>query len=260
MSEGLLADKTGLVMGVANQRSLAWSIVVAAARQGARVAVTYLDERLRRRVDRLAGEVELAGAYRCDVADDDAVRETFDDITRDLGGLDFLVHSIAFAKKEELEGGFVDTSRDGFSLAHDVSVYSLVAATRAVRPLMAGRPGGGSVLTLTFQGSERVFPGYNVMGVAKSSLEGTVRYLAHDLGSESIRVNAVSAGPIKTLASSAVPGVSRMREVMAEKAPLRRNVDAPEVADAAVFLLSDMARGVTGEVLHVDAGYHVMGY
>ncbi len=257
MSSGLLAGKTGLVMGVANQRSFAWAIAAAAARHGARVAVTYQNERLASRAAALGEEVPLAGLYPCDVGDDDSIARCFEQVDADLGRLDFLVHSIAYARREELQGRFVDTTREGFALAHDISAYSLIAVARAARPLMTG---GGSIVTLTYLGSTRVFSNYNVMGSAKAALESSMRYLAADLGPENIRVNAISAGPVKTLAASAVRGISMLREVVQERAPLRRNIEPEDVADAAVFLISDLSRSITGQVLFVDSGYHILGF
>ncbi|HEX6989849.1 MAG TPA: enoyl-ACP reductase [Bacillota bacterium] len=244
-------------MGVANQRSFASAVAVSAARHGARVAVTYQNERLADRAAALAQQIPLAGTYACDVSDDDSIARCFEQVAAALGRLDFLVHSIAYARKEDLDGRFVDTSRDGFLLAHDISAYSLIAVARAARPLMAG---GGSIITLTYLGSTRVFTNYNVMGSAKAALESSMRYLAGDLGPENIRVNAISAGPVKTLAASAVRGLHRIREVVEERAPLRRNIEPADVGDAAVFLASDLSRSITGQVLFVDSGYHIMGF
>ncbi|MDQ7794768.1 MAG: enoyl-ACP reductase [bacterium] len=254
----LLAGKSGLVVGAANHRSLAWHIAQAAAESGARVVLTYQNERLGENVRKLAGGLPGALTFPCDVTAEDDLGRLEGFLGDELAGLDWLVHSVAWARREELEGEFLGTSREGFREAHDVSAYSLVALARLARPLMRSR-GGGSILTLTFAGSERVFPGYNVMGTAKASLEAAVRYLAHDLGKDNIRVNAISAGPVRTLAASGVRGLVRMLELYRERAPLRRSPDATEVADAALFLLSPMSRGVTGEVLHVDGGYHVTG-
>lgn len=256
MSQQLLAGKTVLVMGVANQRSIAWAIAVNAARQGARVAVTYQNERLLKRVEALADEIELLATIPCDVADDASIAACFEELRSHCDTLDVLVHSIAFANKEDLEGSFLDTSRSGYALAQDISVYSLIAVARAAKPMMRD---GGSIITISFQGGDRVFPNYNVMGVAKAALESSVRYLANDLGPHGIRVNAISAGPLKTLASSAVRGISSMQQAMSERAPLRRNITADEVAGAAVFLASDLSTGITGSTLYVDAGYNIMG-
>ena len=245
-------------MGVANKRSLAWATAVAAARHGARIAVSYQDERLLRRVEGLKDEIEVAALIECDVSQDASIETCLREAGRALGRLDFVVHSIAFARKEELEGDVVATSREGFALAHEISAYSFLAVARAARPLLAEH--GGSLVTMTFQGARRVFPNYNVMGLAKASLESAVRYLAESLGRDGIRVNAISAGPVKTLAASAVRGLSEMQRAVAERAPLRRNIEADEVAAAAVFLVSPLASGITGEILHVDAGYHVLGF
>ena len=252
----LLSGKRGLVVGVANKRSLAWGIAQSAAREGARLALTYQGERLEENVRKLAAELDSPVILPLDVTKDDELDALVPALQEQLGGLDFAVHAVAFALREELDGEFVQTSREGYRIAHDVSSYSLTALTRRVAPLMSG---GGSILTLTYLGGERVVPNYNVMGIAKAALEMSVRYLASDLGPRGIRVNAISAGPVKTLASSGVHGISRMLEHHRTFAPLRRNTDQAEVGDAAAFLLSDLARGVTGEILYVDSGYHVLG-
>jgi len=252
----LLSGKRGLVVGVANKRSLAWGIAQSAAREGARLALTYQGERLEENVRKLAAELDSPVILPLDVTKDDELDALVPALQEQLGGLDFAVHAVAFALREELDGEFVQTSREGYRIAHDVSSYSLTALTRRVAPLMSG---GGSILTLTYLGGERVVPNYNVMGIAKAALEMSVRYLASDLGPKGIRVNAISAGPVKTLASSGVHGISRMLEHHRTFAPLRRNTDQAEVGDAAAFLLSDLARGVTGEILYVDSGYHVLG-
>jgi enoyl-[acyl-carrier protein] reductase I len=252
----LLQGKRGLIVGVANKRSLAWGIAQSASREGARLALTYQGERLEENVRKLAAELENPLVLPLDVTREEDLDALGPALQAGLGGLDFAVHAVAFAMREELDGAFVDTSREGYRIAQDVSSYSLTALTRRVAPLMAG---GGSILTLTYLGGERVVPNYNVMGVAKAALEMSVRYLASDLGPRGIRVNAISAGPVKTLASSGVHGISRMLEHHRTYAPLRRNTDQGEVGDAAAFLLSDLARGVTGEVLYVDSGYHVLG-
>jgi enoyl-[acyl-carrier protein] reductase I len=252
----LLNGKTGLVLGVANHRSLAWHIAGACSRSGARVILTYQNDRLGENVRELAKGLPGAMTFPCDVADDDDLAALARFLGENAPKLDFLVHSLAWARREELEGEFLTTSREGYREAHDVSAYSLVALARLARPfLQAG--GGGSVLALTFHGSQRVFPGYNVMGTAKASLEAAVRYLAHDLGPDNIRVNALSPGPVRTLAASGVKGLVRMLDLYRQRAPLRRAPDPAEIADAALFLLSDMGRGVTGEVLYVDGGYHL---
>jgi enoyl-[acyl-carrier protein] reductase I len=253
-----LSGKHGLIVGVANKRSISWAIAQAAAAAGARIALTYPSERLEENVRELAAKLENAVVAPCDVASDQQMDDLAATIDREFGGLDFFVHGVAFAPQAELSNPFVQTSREGFRIALDVSAYSLIALTRVVAPLMARR-GGGSVLTLTYLGSERVFPNYNVMGVAKAALEASVRYLASDLGPENIRVNAISAGPIKTLAAAGIGGFSNILQVYRDRAPLRRNVELGEIADAAIFLLSSASRAITGEVMMVDAGYHVNG-
>jgi enoyl-[acyl-carrier protein] reductase I len=253
-----LSGKHGLIVGVANKRSISWAIAQAAAAAGARLALTYPSARLEENVRELAAQLDQPVLAPCDVASDEQIADLAATIDREFGGLDFFVHGAAFAPAPELSNPFVDTSREGFRIALDVSVYSLVALTRAVAPLMEKR-GGGSIVTLTFIGSQRVFPNYNVMGVAKAALEASVRYLAADLGPRAIRVNAVSAGPIKTLAAAGISGFSNILQVYRDRAPLRRNVELAEVADAAVFLLSSASRAVTGEILMVDSGFHVSG-
>jgi enoyl-[acyl-carrier protein] reductase I len=253
-----LSNKTGLIVGVANKRSIAWAIARAASAAGARVALTYQGERLEENVRELAAGLADPVVLPCDVTEDAQIARVFEEVDRSFGGLDFLVHGAAFAAREDLSNPFVQTSRDGFRLALDVSAYSLIALSRGALPLMEKR-GGGSILTLTYLGSERVFQNYNVMGVAKAALESTVRYLAADLGPKNIRVNAISAGPIKTLAASGISGFSSILQHYRDRAPLRRTVDTSEVADAAVFLLSDAGRAVTAEVLMVDGGYHATG-
>jgi len=253
-----LAGKLGLIVGVANKRSISWAIAQAAAAAGARVALTYASERLEENVRELAATIPGTLVAPCDVSRDESIDAMAATIGAAFGGLDFLVHGAAFAPPAELSSPFHQTSREGFRVALDVSAYSLIGLSRAVAPLMDAR-GGGSIVTLTYLGSERVFPNYNVMGVAKAALEASVRYLASDLGARAIRVNAVSAGPIKTLAAAGVSGFSSILQVYRDRAPLHRNVELGEVADAAVFLLSPASRGVTGEVLMVDVGYHVTG-
>ena len=253
-----LAGKHGLIVGVANKRSISWAIAQAAQAAGARLALTYPSERLEENVRELAAKLENPLVAPCDVASDQQIADLAATIDREFGGLDFLVHGAAFAPQPELSNPFVQTSREGFRVALDVSAYSLVALTREVVPLMEKR-GGGSILTLTYLGSERVFTNYNVMGVAKAALESSVRYLAADLGARNIRVNAISAGPIKTLAASGISGFSNILQVYRDRAPLRRNVELAEVADAAVFLLSAASRAVTGEIVMVDAGFHIVG-
>ena len=252
------AGKHGLIVGVANKRSIAWAIAQATARRGARLAITY-QGRFEDHVNELSqglGEPPLV--LPCDVTSDADIEGVFARVDQEFGGLDFVVHGAAFALREELSSPFTNTTREGFRIALDISAYSLIALTRGAAPLMEQR-GGGSVLTLTYLGSERVFPNYNVMGVAKAALEATVRYLAADVGPKNIRVNAISAGPIKTLAAAGISGFSSILNVYRDRAPLRRNVEAAEVGEAAAFLLSDAGRGVTGEVLMVDAGFHATG-
>src|SRR5919107_1765369 len=249
-----LQGKTGLIVGIANKRSIAWAIARAAAAAGARLAVTYQGERLEENVRDLASELTEPLILPCDVTNDTQIADLMTTLEREFGGLDFLVHAVAFAPREEITSAFLNTSREGFRIALDVSAYSLIALTRGAVPLMAAR-GGGSVLTLTYLGSERVFENYNVMGVAKAALESTVRYLAADLGPKGIRVNAVSAGPIKTLAASGIAGFTGILQHYRDRAPLRRTVETAEVADAAVFLLGPGGRAVTAEVLMVDGGY-----
>jgi enoyl-[acyl-carrier protein] reductase I len=252
------AGKHGLIVGVANKRSIAWAIAQATAKRGARLALTY-QKRFEEHVNELSqGLSEPALVLPCDVASDDDIVAVLARVDQEFGGLDFLVHGTAFAPREELSAPFSSTSRDGFRVALDISAYSLIALTRAALPLMEKR-GGGSVLTLTYLGSERVFPNYNVMGVAKAALEATVRYLAADVGPRNVRVNAISAGPIKTLAGAGISGFSNILGVYRDRAPLRRNVEAGDVGEAAAFLLSDSGRGITGEVLMVDSGFHVTG-
>ena len=253
-----LAGKHGLIVGVANKRSISWAIAQAAAAAGARLALTYPSERLEENVRELAANLENPVVLPCDVSSDQQITDLAAGVDREFGGLDFLVHGASFAPGDALSNPFVDTTRESFRIALDVSTYSLVALTRAVVPLLERR-GGGCVLTLTYLGSQRVFTNYNVMGVAKAALEASVRYLASDLGPKNIRVNAVSAGPIKTLAASGIRGFSNILQVYRERAPLRRNVELGEVADAAVFLLSPASRAITGEVLLVDSGYHAVG-
>ena len=252
----LLEGKKGLIIGVANKHSIAWAIAQAAAREGAQMLFSYQNERLRENVEELVQTLPGASACVCDVGDDNQIAAMMKQASEKLGRLDFVVHSLAFAPREELTGEFVNTTRQGFATALDVSAYSLVAVTRAAMPLMTE---GGAVVTLTYLGSERVVPHYNVMGVAKAALEATVRYLAHDLGPKNIRVNAVSAGPIKTLAARGVSGISKMVDHHRAFAPLRRATEQGEVGDTALFLVSPLGRGITGEVIYVDGGYHILG-
>jgi enoyl-[acyl-carrier protein] reductase I len=253
-----LSGKHGLIVGVANKRSISWAIAQAAAAAGARLALTYQGDRLEENVRDLSETLASALVMPLDVTNDQQIADVAAAIDREFGGLDFLLHGAAFAPKSELDNPFVQTTREGFRLALDVSAYSLIALTAAVAPLMERR-GGGSIVTLTYLGSQRVFINYNVMGVAKAALEATVRYLASDLGPKNIRVNAVSAGPIKTLAAMGIKDFSSIRHVYEERAPLRRNVELAEVADAALFLLGSQSRAITGEILFVDAGFHIAG-
>ena len=255
-----LSNKTGLIVGIANKRSISWAIAQAASAAGARLAITYQGDRLEENVRELSAGLTNPLILPCDVTDDGQIAAVFSEIEREFGGLDFLVHGAAYAPREELASDFhfVDTTRVGFKLAMDVSAYSLIALSRGAAPLMEKR-GGGSVVTLTYLGSDRVFPHYNVMGVAKAALESSVRYLAASVGPKNIRVNAVSAGPIKTLAAAGISGFSTILQHYRDRAPLRRTVDTAEVADAAMFLLSSAGRAVTAEVMLVDAGFHAMG-
>ena len=244
-------------MGVANKRSIAWGIANALNQAGARLVLTYQSERLGENVRDLAPSLNNPLLVQCDVSSDEQIQKMVEQVTAEVGHLDFLVHALAFAPREALDGMYADTKREDFKTALDVSAYSLVTVSRALMPLMQGRQ--SSVITLTYLGSERVVQNYNVMGVAKAALEASVRYLANDLGPHGIRVNAISAGPIKTLASSAVGGISNMIRLHAERAPLRKAVELDEVGDTALFLASPMSRGITGEVIYVDGGYHILG-
>jgi enoyl-[acyl-carrier protein] reductase I len=255
----LLAGRFGLITGVANRRSIAWAIAQAMARDGARLALSYQGDRLGENVRELAAELENPLLLPMDVTSDEQMAEAFATITKEFGALDFVLHGTAFAPREELSRPFVETSREGFRIALDVSAYSLVALARHAAPLMAPR-GGGSIVTLTYLGSERVFTNYNVMGVAKAALEASVRYLAADLGPQAIRVNAISAGPIRTLAASGISGFSQILQVYRERSPLRRNVELEEVGSTGRFLLGPESSAITGEVILVDAGFHAMGF
>ena len=255
----LLEGKKGLVVGIANKRSLAWGIAKSASREGARLAVTYQGERLEKNVRKLAEELNEPVILPCDVTRDEEMDSLAATIKNEWGGLDFVIHAVAFALREELDGEYLDTSREGYRVAQDVSAYSLVALARRMAPLMETEGRGGSIVTLTYLGGPRVVPHYNVMGVAKAALEASVRYLAADLGPRGVRVNAISAGPVKTIAASGVHGISKMLEYHRSHAPLRKNTEQAEVGDAAVFLVSELSRGVTGDVLYVDSGFHIMG-
>jgi enoyl-[acyl-carrier protein] reductase I len=251
--------KRGLVLGVANRRSIAWAIAQKLAEGGAKLAFTYQGQRIEENVRQLADSVSSPLITECDVRSDDDVARVFSKVGEAFGGqLDLLVHSVAFADARDLEGRFTDTPRDRFWLALDVSAYSLVAAVRAAEPLMDAA-GGGSILTMTYLGGERAVPHYNVMGVAKAALDASVRYLAWDLGQKNIRVNAVSAGPVRTLAARSIAGFPTMESIVEERAPLHRPISADDVGGAAAFLLSDEAQNVTGTTLYVDSGYHAMG-
>ncbi|MGQ2903410.1 MAG: enoyl-ACP reductase FabI [Neoaquamicrobium sediminum] len=253
---GLLAGKRGLIMGVANNRSIAWGIAKACADQGAELALTYQGDAFRKRVEPLAADLGAVVAGDCDVTDMSSVDAVFDGLREKWGKLDFLVHAIAFSDKDELDGRYVETTRENFQRTMDISVYSLTAVAQRAEKLMTE---GGSILTLTYYGAEKVMPHYNVMGVAKAALEASVRYLAVDLGGSGIRVNAISAGPIKTLAASGIGDFRYILKWNEYNAPLKKTVSIEEVGGSGLYLLSDLSKGVTGEVHHVDAGYHVVG-
>ncbi|MAA97943.1 MAG: enoyl-[acyl-carrier-protein] reductase FabI [Stappia sp.] len=255
-TQGLMAGKRGLIMGVANNRSIAWGIARALADQGAEIALTYQGDALRKRVEPLAKDLGAIVAGHCDVTDEASIDEVFAHLEKTWGKIDFLVHAVAFSDKDELTGRYVDTSADNFAKTMQISCYSLTAVAQRAEKLMSE---GGSILTLTYYGAEKVMPHYNVMGVAKAALEASVRYLAADLGKDAIRVNAISAGPIKTLAASGIGDFRYILKWNEYNTPLRRTVTIEEVGDAALFLLSDLGRGVTGEIQHVDCGYHVVG-
>src|SRR5215216_4595074 len=256
---GRFEGKRGLVLGVANRRSIAWAIAQRLAAEGAQLAFTFQGERIEKNVRELAESAGSPLVTSCDVRADEDLARVFDEVGETFGGeLDLLVHSVAFAAAEDLEGRFTDTPRDRFWLALDVSAYSLVACARAAEPLMESR-GGGSIVTMTYLGGERAVPHYNVMGVAKATLDASVRYLAWDLGQKDIRVNAISAGPVRTLAARSIAGFPTMEAIVEERAPLHRHIDADDVGAAAAYLLSDAARNVTATTLYVDAGYHSMG-
>ena len=255
---GLLEGKNIVVMGVANDRSIAWGITKSLHKAGANLIFTNRQERSYKKLVKLLDEHEITAKLMVtlDVASDESINDAFNEIKESVGVIHGVVHSVAFANREELKGEYANTSRDGFLIAQEISAYSLVAVTRAAKELMTE---GGSIVTQTYLGSERVIPNYNVMGVAKASLEASVRYLAEDVGKYNIRVNAVSAGPIRTLSAKGVSGFNEKANVIVEKAPLRRNVDQDQVGDATLFFLSELSRGVTGEVLHVDSGFHIIG-
>lgn len=254
---GMLNGKKGVIFGVANDRSIAWAIAEALHREGMELAFTYAGEALESRVRPLAESIGSKLILPCDVTDDNQIEAVFGTLKKEWGGLDSLVHSVAYAKKEELKGEFISTSRDGFKLAMDVSAFSLVALARAAAPLMEGRQ--GSMIAMSYYGAEKVISNYNVMGVAKAALEASARYLAADLGPKGIRVNTISAGPIKTLAAAGISGFKNILDIVEAKAPLRRNVSQEDVARTALYLLSDLSSGVTGEIIYVDSGFNIMG-
>ncbi|HEV2103647.1 MAG TPA: enoyl-ACP reductase [Candidatus Acidoferrum sp.] len=254
MSDG---QKTAVIFGLANKRSIAWAIAQKLNEAGWRLAITYQNERLEQEAKDLITDLPGAGGFMCDVTSDAEIAKLFEQLKARYGVLDGLVHSVAFAPADDMKGEFLNTTREGFRIAHDVSVYSLIAVARAAAPLMTN---GGSIVTLTYYGAEKVVPKYNVMGVAKAALEATVRYLSNDLGPKGIRVNAISAGPIKTLAARGVSQLGEMLKSHAERSPLKRNVDPAEVGGTAAFLLSPAGSGITGETLYVDCGYNIMGF
>jgi enoyl-[acyl-carrier protein] reductase I len=250
-------QKTAVIFGVANKRSIAWAIAQKLQQAGWQLAITYQNERLAQEAKGLIDDLPGATGFMCDVTHDDQIAKLFEELKQKYGTLQGVVHSVAFAPAADMAGEFLNTSREGFRIAHDVSVYSLIAVARAAAPLMSN---GGGIVTLTYYGAEKVVPKYNVMGVAKAALEACVRYLANDLGPKNIRVNAISAGPIKTLAARGVSGLGEMLKSHAERAPLKRNVDPGEVGEAAAFLLSEGGSGITGETIYVDCGYNIMGF
>jgi enoyl-[acyl-carrier protein] reductase I len=252
-----MEGRVAIVFGIANKRSIAWAIAQKLKAAGATMVITYQNERLAEEAKDLIDAMPGAEAFQCDVSNDAEINQLFEQLKSRYGKLHTLVHSVAFAPPDELKNDFIFTTREGFRIAHDVSVYSLIAVSRAASPLMTD---GGSIITLTYYGAEKVVPRYNVMGVAKAALEASVRYLAADLGPQKIRVNAISAGPIKTLAARGISGLGEMLKAHAERAPLKRNVETAEVGDTALYLASDLSTGVTGETLYVDCGYNIMGF
>ena len=250
-----LEGKNGVVLGVANERSIAWAVARVLGDAGARLALTYQDDRLKGRVSRLAESLNGAVTIPCDATNDEQIGDLFTCLRKDFGDISFLVHSIAYANREDLTGRFSETGRDGFRVALEVSAYSLIPLVRYAAPLMVN---GGSIVTMTFHASQRVYPGYNVMGTAKAALEHAVRQLAAEFGEQGIRLNAISAGPLETLAARGIHGFTDMRRRHAEKAAMKRNISADEVAKSALFLCSDLSSGITGSVIPVDAGYHIM--
>ena len=250
-------QKTAVIFGVANKRSIAWAIAQKLQQAGWRLAITYQNERLAQEAKGLIDELPGATGFMCDVSHDEQIAKLFEELKAKYGTLQGVVHSVAFAPAAELNGEFLNTTREGFRIAHDVSVYSLIAVAREAAPLMTH---GGGIVTMTYYGAEKVVPKYNVMGVAKAALEASVRYLANDLGAQNIRVNAISAGPIKTLAARGISGLGEMLKSHAERAPLKRNVDPGEVGATAAFFLSEAGSGITGETIYVDCGYNIMGF
>lgn len=251
------SQKTAIIFGLANKRSIAWAIAQKLQESGWRLGICYQNERLEQEAKDLIADLPGAEGFMCDVASDEQIARLFEKLKEKYGTLQGIVHSVAFAPAEELKGEFVNTTREGFRIAHDISVYSLVAVSRAAAPLMSE---GGSIVTMSYFGAEKVVPRYNVMGVAKAALEASVRYLASDLGPKGIRVNAISAGPIKTLAARGISSLGEMLKSHADRSPLRRNVDPAEVGGTAAFLLSSAGSGITGETIYVDCGYNIMGF
>lgn len=254
---GLLEGKKALIFGVANDKSIAWAVAEAFRREGAEIALAYAGESVAKRVIPLGESIGASMILPCDVRSDEDIARLFSDVAKQWGGLDLLVHSVAFANKDELKGSFLNTTREGFATALDISAYSLIALAKEAAPLMQGRE--GSIIAMTYYGAQKVFPNYNVMGVAKAALEASVRYLAEAMGPEGTRVNAISAGPLRTLASAGIGGFGQIAGHVAGKAPLRRNITQEDVANAALYLASPLAGGVTGEIHFVDSGYNIIG-
>ena len=251
-----LSGKSAVIFGIANQRSIAWSIAKILSDAGAKIIATYQNERVEDSVSKLTSQLDNAITVECDVSDENNVKSAFETVRGNCETLDIVVHSIAFAQRDDLGGRFIDTDREGFRVALDISAYSLVSIARNAAPLMTN---GGSMITMSFMAAERVFPGYNVMSTAKAALENEVRQIANDLGPDNIRVNAISAGPLDTLSSRVISGYRDMKKAHSDRAPMKRNITHDEVASTALYLSSNMSSGVTGEVIHVDTGYHVMG-
>ena len=250
-----LTGQSGVIFGVANDHSIAWGIAQLLSNAGAKIALTFQNERLKSRVDRLAETLEGAITLPCDASDDEQIQKVFENAQREFGDISFIVHSIAYADRDDLQGNFSDVSRENFLMSLNISAYSLIPIVKQASRLM---PNGGSVIAMTFQASERVFPGYNVMGTAKSALENEIKQLSYEYGIDNIRVNGISAGPLETLASRGISGFPDMRKIHAEKAPLRRNITHKEVATTSLFLASDLSSGITGTIIHVDGGFHIM--